>query len=317
MDLRPLSLADAPAAYSLLRECRAADGEPAETTFDEFVHSTFALPTADVERDSIGAFTDDGDLVGLGWAFGREHATRSARMWLMGGVGPDHRRRGIGTAILRAGVNRAREAFASLPVDLPRHVDVEAFGWQAGRLALLKAEGFEHHRSFLVMHRPIDAPVEVTPLTADLEARDWEPALDEAARTAHNDAFRDHWRSEPVGAERWRHLGPDAPGFLASCSSIAVTASGDVAGYVICSAPPGMQREQRTAWIGTVGVRRDARGRGVASALLTRSIAAMRAQGFERVGLDVDADNPTGAVRLYERLGFTESRRQLVYSKAV
>jgi ribosomal protein S18 acetylase RimI-like enzyme len=281
------------------------------------VHSTFALPTADVPRDSVGAFDAGGDLVGFGWAFGREHATRAARMWLLGGVRPDCRRRGIGTRLVRAGVDRARDAFDDLPVDLPRRVDIEAYAWQAGRLALLDAEGFEHVRSFAVMHRPISAPVEVAPLAANLIARDWEPALDEPARAAHNDAFRDHWGSEPVGTQRWRHLGPDGPGFLASCSSIAVTPSGEVAGYVLCSAPPGMQREQRTAWIGTVGVRRDQRGRGIASALLARSIAAMRAEGFERVGLDVDADNPTGAVRVYERLGFTESRRQLIYSKAV
>jgi ribosomal protein S18 acetylase RimI-like enzyme len=265
----------------------------------------------------VGAIDAAGDLVGFGWAFGREHATGSARMWLFGGVRPDHRRRGIGTAIVRAGVGRARDAFANLPEDLPRRVDVEAFTWQAGRLALLEAEGFEHVRSFLVMHRPIEGPVDVAPLPPGLVARDWEPALDEPARAAHNDAFRDHWGSEPVGIERWRHLGPDAPGFLARCSSIAVTESGEVTGYVICSAPPGMQREQRTAWIGTVGVRRGARGRGVATALLSRSIAAMREEGFERVGLDVDADNPTGAVRVYERLGFTETRRQLIYSKTV
>jgi mycothiol synthase len=238
-------------------------------------------------------------------------------MWLLGGVRPDHRRRGIGTAIVRAGVERARDAFTILPVDLPRRVDVEAYAGQVGRLALLAAEGFEHIRSFLVMHRPIDGPIEVASLTGGVMARDWEPGLDEAARDAHNDAFRDHWGSEPVGLERWRHLGPDAPGFLENCSSIAVTLHGEVAGYVLCAAPPGMQRERRTAWIGTVGVRRDARGNGIASALLTRSIAAMRAAGFERVGLDVDAENPTGAVQVYERLGFTESRRQLIYSKAV
>ena len=238
-------------------------------------------------------------------------------MWLLGGVRPDHRRRGIGTQIVEAGLARAGEAFASLPADVPRHADLEALPGQVGRIALLEAQGFEHVRSFLVMHRPIDADAAVAPLPDGLTARDWEPDLDERARAAHNDAFRDHWASEPVGMERWRHLGADGPGFVAGLSSLAVTRSGEVAGYVLCSAPPGMQREQRTAWIGTVGVRRDHRGRGVGTALLTRSIAAMRTDGFERVGLDVDADNPTGAVRVYERLGFSETRRQLIYSKSL
>lgn len=315
--LRPLSLTDAPALYALVRACREADGEPNETTFEEFVHSTFRLPTAVVERDSLAAVTDDGRLVGYGWLFGREGATRAARLWFMGGVRPDLRRRGIGRVLLRAGTARAAEVLQPLPAGVPRHVDVEALPGQTGRLTLLHSEGFEHVRSFTVMHRPIAGEVAVKPLPPGLAATDWRPDLDESARHAHNEAFLDHWASEPVGAERWRHLGGDSPGFRADCSSLAVDAAGDVVGYVLSAAPPGMQHERPTAWIGTVGVRRDHRRQGIAAALLTRSIAAMRAAGFEVVGLDVDADNPTGARRLYERLGFREDRRQLIYSRSL
>ena len=315
VSLRPLTLADSVELYALVRACREADGEPNETTFGEFVHSTFQLPTAVVERDSLAFVTGDGRLVGYGWLFGREGATRAARLWLLGGVHPDHRRRGIGRAIVRAGTARATEILRPLPAAVPRHVDAEALPWQAGRIALFASEGFEHVRSFTVMHRPIDGPVELAPLAPGLTASDWRPDLDESARLAHNDAFLDHWGSEPVGAERWRHLGPAAPGFRADFSSLALDAGGTVVGYVLSAAPPGMQHERPTAWIGTVGVRRDHRRRGVAAALLTRSIAAMAAAGFRAVGLDVDAENPTGAVGIYERLGFREVRRQLIYSK--
>ncbi|MBM4408624.1 MAG: GNAT family N-acetyltransferase [Chloroflexi bacterium] len=314
---RALELANAPALYALMRACRTADGEPIETTFEEFVHSTFQLPTAVAERDSIGAVAEGGELVGYGWLFGREGATRAARLWLLGGVHPAHRRHGIGRALLRAGTARAEEILRPHPASVPRHLDVEALPDQAGRIALLESEGFLHVRSFTVMERPIERPIEVAPLEPGLTAVDWRADLDEGARLAHNDAFLDHWGSEPVGPDRWRHLGAAAPGFRADCSSLAIDEDGDVVGYVLSSAPPGMQAERRTAWIGTVGVRWGGRGRGVATALLTRSLAAMQAAGFQLAWLYVDAENPTGAVRVYERLGFREARRQLIYSKSL
>jgi mycothiol synthase len=193
---------------------------------------------------------------------------------------------------------------------------VEAMPTQPGRIALFRSAGFEPVRRFAVMHRAIDDDVPLEPLPPELLGCVWQPEFDEAARVAHNEAFADHWGSEPVSAERWRHLGSGGPGFRADLSFVALTPAREVAGYVVSSAPPGMQTERPSAWIGMVGVRREHRRRGLAAALLTRSLAAMRAAGFAVAGLDVDADNATGAVRLYERLGFQVVREQLIYSKA-
>jgi mycothiol synthase len=57
-------------------------------------------------------------------------------------------------------------------------------------------------------------------------------------------------------------------------------------------------------WVKDLVVRADERGRGLAKALLHTGFRAYAERGVERVGLKVDAQNPTGAPELYARLGF-------------
>lgn len=71
---------------------------------------------------------------------------------------------------------------------------------------------------------------------------------------------------------------------------------------------------RRQAWIGQIGVRRGWRKRGLATALLCESMRAFRAAGFEWAVLGVDAESLTGAVGVYERVGFRTSLQTVVYA---
>jgi len=53
-----------------------------------------------------------------------------------------------------------------------------------------------------------------------------------------------------------------------------------------------------------MGVHRNFRGRGIGTALITKTIEKARAKGLERIALEVFASNQ-GAIRLYEKFGFT------------
>jgi mycothiol synthase len=78
------------------------------------------------------------------------------------------------------------------------------------------------------------------------------------------------------------------------------------------AAPGGPQ-----AWLGTIGVRREYRESGVASALMTRTMEAFRQRGYRKAILDVDTENPTGALGLYERHGFRSIHRYILRGKTV
>ena len=71
-----------------------------------------------------------------------------------------------------------------------------------------------------------------------------------------------------------------------------------------------------SSYIDLVGVAREYRGRGVAATLLAAVVSASARAGLERAVLDVDSDNPTGALGLYKRLGFVEASRSMDYVKA-
>jgi mycothiol synthase len=66
----------------------------------------------------------------------------------------------------------------------------------------------------------------------------------------------------------------------------------------------------RTGWLKDLAVRESHRGRGLGKSLLLQGFAEFARRGVPRVGLKVDAGNPTGAVQLYEQLGFVTDRRE-------
>ena len=68
-------------------------------------------------------------------------------------------------------------------------------------------------------------------------------------------------------------------------------------------------------WIGTIGVPARFRGRGIGEALMRWTFAEFLRRGERRVALGVDAQNETGATRLYERLGMRTLWEAAVWEK--
>ncbi|WTB59932.1 GNAT family N-acetyltransferase [Streptomyces sp. NBC_00825] len=129
-----------------------------------------------------------------------------------------------------------------------------------------------------------------------------------------NDAFRDHWGSQPVTAAEWAS-GDRLEAFRPDLSLLAVTPDtheGErVVGFVFVDVAPDEWplRGGPFGYVTTVGVRREARGQGLARTLLAHVLRALRAEGLDHAVLDVDAESPTGALGLYQSLGFTVTDR--------
>jgi mycothiol synthase len=68
-------------------------------------------------------------------------------------------------------------------------------------------------------------------------------------------------------------------------------------------------------WIRTLGVRRPWRKRGLGEALLLYSFAEFYRRGRSTIGLGVDAQNPTGATRLYQKVGMTPASEFVTFEK--
>jgi ribosomal protein S18 acetylase RimI-like enzyme len=166
-------------------------------------------------------------------------------------------------------------------------------------------------------------------LTRDLRAEYAEPAelpgftivpfsieLSESVRAAKNNAFRDHWGSQSTNKEAW-DSGIALPTFRGDLSRVALAEDGTVAGFALASTneEDWAAAGYSSTYIDLVGVAREFRGRGLAPALLGGVIAASAAAELERAVLDVDSANPSGALGLYQALGFVEESRSMNFVK--
>jgi ribosomal protein S18 acetylase RimI-like enzyme len=75
------------------------------------------------------------------------------------------------------------------------------------------------------------------------------------------------------------------------------------------------REQQGRGWVKDVVVHATERGQGLGKALLNHAFSAYAARGADRVGLKVDSTNPTGALQLYERLGFVTDQRLEIWTK--
>jgi ribosomal protein S18 acetylase RimI-like enzyme len=74
---------------------------------------------------------------------------------------------------------------------------------------------------------------------------------------------------------------------------------------------------RRRAWTEDISTRREWRGKGVASALIAASLRQLAGLGFDEAALGVDLDNPTGALGVYQRMGYEVALRVTQFSRRV
>ena len=192
----------------------------------------------------------------------------------------------------------AEEQRATRGIALPLRTSVMSDD-REGR-AFLEGRGFTQVRTSWDMVRelsPHERAAEPSPgVTVRTFRAGEEPLLYRIAETS----FRDHWDHVPSTIESFteRMLAtPWEPGL-----TFFAEVDGHVAGELI--ALPFADR----GYVASVGVLREYRGRGAASAMLRRAFAALAERGLPRVELSVDAASPTGAVSLYEGLGMRAVR---------
>ncbi|WP_431838543.1 GNAT family N-acetyltransferase [Cellulomonas sp. Y8] len=310
---RPLTREDVPVLAALIARVEAADAQPFRTSETE-VGEGFDGDWKDPARDTRAGFDADG--VPRAWIAldAPPGDVRVIRVWVSGGVDPEWRGRGIGRAVLAWATARARQKLAESGKDAPGRIAAFLEDHRADALALHAAAGFAPIRYFTDMRRDLSRPLpEPRPLDG-VRVVPWSAELDDAVRLAHNEAFADHWGSEPRTAEHWQH---GRAMFAPQWSHVALDeATGEVAGYTISGR---YEHDWEIAgftsgYTELLGVRRAWRGRGLAPALLTAAMASFRADGMQYAELDVDTENPSGAHGLYASLGYEVTHGAIMYT---
>lgn len=270
-----------------------------------------AAPGVDPATDSRLGVGPDGEVRAWGLVETRGEPADLDRVWVWGGVHPDHRGTGLGRELLAWQVARAREVHTATWPEVPGVAETMAPGGATGHERLFRRMGFSVLRWWLDLGIPLDD--DLPPVPAAPEGVAFVPYAavdDEAVRLAFNDAWADHWGSRQRDREGWATEMVGSSVFRPDLSLVAV-AGDEVVALLLTDrfAQDDAVRGHAEAWIGTLGTRRPWRGRGVATGLILRALHAYRADGLDHAMIGVDADSLTGAAALYRSLGFVEEHR--------
>jgi mycothiol synthase len=308
---------DLPAMWAASDAARVADGEHDRTSLEGMTTYYRHLERYDPERDLVIAETErDGVLAG--YARVEWNDSNDGERWYEGVciVDPAFRRRGLGSLLLewseRRRLELAREVEGgSSPTDAPRALTTFIFDGDAGGATLLAGAGYRPFRRFASMQRPDLEEIPDVPLPDGIDVRPATRDRDLLRRVfeADTEAFRDHFGWTEGSDEKFAEFveSPDTDPDL----WIVAWDGDEIAGAVLNviyheeNAELGMRR----GFLDSVYTRRPWRGRGLARALIMRSLPLLAERGMDTAALGVDADNPSGALGLYESCGFVVTER--------
>ncbi|MEY9843125.1 mycothiol synthase [Streptacidiphilus sp. BW17] len=318
---RPIGTADVTAWVRLI-DAIEADQQTDDNFSEQDLLEDFDSPNQDYPRGSMSVW--DGDrMVGFAVLIARSATNPAHESRQRGGVDPEYRGRGIGTELLRwaerAALPLHEERFPGCALALNSGCPVDA----EPTMELFHRLGYEQIRWFHDMKvadlAEAVAGLPPTPAPRGVVVRQFTSQRSADALRVRNDSFRDHFDYTPMDPESWARF-VEGSAFRAQYSLVAYDEAGGAPLGIVLGEEFEKQRQvtgKRNLYVALVGTARAGRKRGIASALLTHVLRIAQADGFDTASLGVDADSPTGAPSVYERVGFRPAKTWVAQRKLI
>lgn len=313
IEFRPVEESNFGAFANLLNKISADDGKLIAQTANE-IHEDFAAHNVSAEFDTLAAWDNDELIAGI-YTIYLPSTVRQERCYIVGGVDPDRKRQGLGSELMNWALERASAQLAQSRNSLPKYIRTSVLENNSGVGYLMQKFDLTPGQYNNELHRPLsNLPKLQSPSGFKIAA--WDVSRNEEARLVKDSAFEDHWGSTPTDSEAWQFI---TTGTYArqDISYFAINSHNKIVGLVLTHRFPSddLVLGAKYVVIDKVAVLKDHRGRGVASTLINHALHAYAAEGLDFACLDVDSQSPTGANRLYEKLGFELLRRSVTYEK--
>jgi mycothiol synthase len=277
----------------------------------EWLTAPWAAEGADLEQDFAVVVADGGEVVGY---LSLESDPPYTKVFSVGGVRLQHHGRGLGAAIVRDAERRTQRFVAMAPAGEGVVLHIGTLSDEPLVSDLLRSQGFSEVRRFWSMRIRFERPPLPPEPIPGIEIRPLRPGEEGDAYRCLAEAFQDHWGGTFETEERWlrRHVG--VPHFEPGLWRMAWQGE-RLAGALV--GEPRASQEPELGYIALVGVRAEARGRGIADAMLRSSFVGFHERGRAGALLLVDSESTTGANRLYERIGMEAQPRFSTWEKTL
>jgi len=228
------------------------------------------------------------------------------------GVVPEYRRRGIGRALAEKAIENLKERGmetieAGAVMDKP-----EAIG-------LWESMGFKRVRIFSLMKKDLGIIPSKIGENPDVQLRKFQEGSSEDLKLLNwlsNEAFREHYNYRPDTIDETRYFLEQDPIF-GDQEWLFTFLWGSPVGYVGVGIDQKYNEEKNTrcGWILSIGVLKPNRLKGIGARLMIEGMKLLKAKGMTEAMLGVDDQNPTRAIKLYEKVGFRAARKEIAYQR--
>ena len=314
--IRPPTLDDLPALVDLFNLCSLETIGTAEFSLND-IQAEWRTPGFNLETDVRLLQTSDAEPIGYIEVWDTTEPHVQAFSW--GCVHPRYRGQGLGTWLLQWAEERGRQAITKAPAAAQVVLMQSALSTDTLAQKLFAEQDFQLARHFWRMAIELEREPTRPHLPAGITIRPYDPATElPVVVQALRDSFKDHWGHLDSPFEddlkRWQSYVTENEHYDPALFFVAQD-GGQIAGIALCWS--ALSEDPEMGWVGTLGVRREWRRRGVALALLEHAFVEFYGRGRKRVGLGVDAASLTGATRLYEKAGMKVVRQYNQYEKVL
>lgn len=226
------------------------------------------------------------------------------------GVLPKFRRRGIARKLVE-------KAVESLKMRGMKVADTWAQSDRTACVHLFESLGFKRIRITSMMMRSLNGIPAGIGENKEARMEELQPEKEDditLLTELDNKAFKEHFNYRPRTVEEMKYALLEMPWFQQERVFSAFLKNQPV-GYVITGIDESLNKEKavRYGWILDIGVLKPFRRRGIGAMLMLHGMRILRTYGLEEALLYVDDMNPTGAIKLYEKLGFKVLHNNMVY----
>ncbi len=232
-------------------------------------------------------------------------------------VHPDFHISDLPDQIMKWGEERLKSVAASK--NLPAEFNSFAREDDTFTRAVLERNELKTVRYFFRMARDLSQPIPelefpagytARPVAGDEEHEKWVEMF--------NQSFIDHWNHHPTTVEEHTHHLKEQD-YRSDINLVAVAEDGTFAAFCFCKieTTANETRGVKEGWIGALGSRRGYRKLGLGKGMLLAGMRKLKEVGMETVILGVDAENPSGALGLYESVGFYKRSSSVAYRRTL